>query len=398
MVWQKGKRTTRMHHWYLAAMLAAALTFVASLSGIAYASWQVDDDTNTQVSTTSLAIDLITDTSINQPQYPGADITRSIAVKNTGADGVFVRIKLVGDFVDEQGDSVEDTAHLIEITYDTTFWKDGQDGYYYLRGVLEPGATSASCVSSITLSTDIPASLAGYTALVTPQAEALQIPANAVEATWDKTYEFMEAKQREPREAGQAHISFVDPTTGFVFIPTNKDLFPGAKSLAPGEKVTHSVTFSNAYTDPVSIDISSGGFAPSNETELFSKHATMTIVDEGGATLFSGPAAGPEWDAFVHTISLAPNASETWEATLVVSPEAGNELQGINTQILSWELSARASDEPPAPNPSPSPTATPKTGENPLMLLCALIACISGLSFIILAVRYRKQGRSDTYE
>lgn len=382
-------------------IIATALIFLASLTGIAYASWVVDDDTNTHVSTTSLDIEILTNTNVHDPQYPGADITRDIAVYNSGDAPVFVRIKTVGSFIDAEGNSIEDTQGYITVVYDSTDWKDGEDGYWYLRGVLAPGETSASCIESITLSESIGSEYAGYTATVTPQAEALQITSSAVMTMWGKTYEFMEARSPEPRDVHHTSIIFIDPTTGFAFIPDTKDIYPGAKDLTPGESITHFVTLANAYSEAVAVAVSSGTFAPTEHTALFAQHATLTITDESGKQLFNGPAAGSAWDAFTQTVVLEPETETTWEISLTIHHDAPNTLQGIETNILSWDLRAEKPDDPtpptptPTPTPTPSPGGTPTTGDTPLLIICALAACISGMILLVLTLMYRKHRKEE---
>lgn len=394
----------------LIALVITAIVFfasLASLAGVAYASWVVVDDTQTQVTTVSLDVELITDTSSTSAQYPGADITRDIAVKNTGNADIFVRINIGGSFEDENGTILEDTNNYIEVAYDPTYWKDGGDGYYYLKGTLAPGITSGSCIDTITLSTAIPGEYGGYIAHVNPKVEALQTTSSAITSVWGKDYAFMEASEPAPRGEGYADITFIDPDTGFIFSPDTKDIYPNAKNLTPGESVTNSVTFANTYKDKISVEVSSGLFTRTSDTDSFSQYATLTITDEDGSIIFSGPAAGEEWDAFTHTLILSPGAARTWKATLAVQAGAPNALQGINTTLLSWELVAQDATDPPGPTPDPKPdpqpnphpsSSTPHTGDSLLMIALALVTLGSGILLIIIARKRKKDKKGDTHE
>lgn len=108
---------------------------------------------------------------------------KSIVVKNTGTAVSYVRVKLVMNWVDENG-NVSATPVNITVDYDNTNWFE-QDGiYYYKMPVAAKGETTnlLQANSPITEPADKPA---GCHLEVTVLAESIQAaPSAAVEGAW----------------------------------------------------------------------------------------------------------------------------------------------------------------------------------------------------------------------
>lgn len=106
----------------------------------------------------------------------------SIVVKNTGTAVSYVRVKLVMNWVDENG-NVSATPVNITVDYDNTNWFE-QDGiYYYKMPVAADAVTTNLLKTPITEPTeDKPA---GCHLEVTVLAESIQAaPSKAVEGAW----------------------------------------------------------------------------------------------------------------------------------------------------------------------------------------------------------------------
>lgn len=108
---------------------------------------------------------------------------KSIIVKNTGTAVSYVRVKLVMNWVDENG-NVSATPVNITVDYDNTNWFE-QDGIYYYKMPVAPDGKTENLLkadSPITEPADKPA---GCHLEVTVLAESIQAaPSKAVEGAW----------------------------------------------------------------------------------------------------------------------------------------------------------------------------------------------------------------------
>lgn len=108
---------------------------------------------------------------------------KSIVVKNTGTAVSYVRVKLVMNWVDENG-NVSATPVNITVDYDNTNWFE-QDGIYYYKMPVAPDGKTENLLkadSPITEPADKPA---GCHLEVTVLAESIQAaPSKAVEGAW----------------------------------------------------------------------------------------------------------------------------------------------------------------------------------------------------------------------
>ena len=104
----------------------------------------------------------------------------SIRIRNTGTAAAYVRVKLVMNWVDENG-NVSGEPVNIDVTYDTTKWFE-QDGiYYYKMPVAAKGETTNLLKTPITQGT----APEGYHLEVTVLAESIQAaPSKAVTESW----------------------------------------------------------------------------------------------------------------------------------------------------------------------------------------------------------------------
>lgn len=107
-----------------------------------------------------------------------------IFVKNEGTATSYVRVKLVMNWVSDDGKTISGEPVNIDVKYDTTKWFE-QDGIYYYKTPVAPGKTTDNLLQkdkSITEPTDKPA---GYHLEVTVLAESIQAaPSQAVEGAW----------------------------------------------------------------------------------------------------------------------------------------------------------------------------------------------------------------------
>lgn len=99
-------------------------------------------------------------------------------IRNTGNVPAYIRVAVVGNTMD--GNNVTG-AYDVSGNLDTTKWFLGDDGFYYYKGVVQPGDTTSDLIA-----TDIEL-LTGKQ--VTILASAIQsTPAEAVNSAWHMSY------------------------------------------------------------------------------------------------------------------------------------------------------------------------------------------------------------------
>lgn len=115
-------------------------------------------------------------------------LKKSIIVKNTGTAVSYVRVKLVMNWVDGDG-NVSATPVDITVDYDNTNWFERGGIYYYKMPVAPVGAKPNNVTTNL-LKTPItqPNAPEGYHLEVTVLAESIQAaPSTAVEGAWKVT-------------------------------------------------------------------------------------------------------------------------------------------------------------------------------------------------------------------
>lgn len=123
-------------------------------------------------------------------------IAKKVAITNVEHDGhaipVYVRVKLVPVLRDANGDG---TGEPVNVTYPLAnpgSWTELQsDGYYYYKGILQPGVTTPDLIDQATVDSKAIASgaLSGGKKLeIQVLADSIQADESAVRDAWGMTY------------------------------------------------------------------------------------------------------------------------------------------------------------------------------------------------------------------
>lgn len=89
------------------------------------------------------------------PVMPATEASKIVSVKNTGSAPAWVRVKI--EKTVEPADAAVtglDTKY-VGLNYDTESWVDGENGFWYYKKPLEPGATTPNLFDTVTFSKDM---------------------------------------------------------------------------------------------------------------------------------------------------------------------------------------------------------------------------------------------------
>lgn len=109
---------------------------------------------------------------------PGTEVTKIVEVKNTGANDAYIRVKVEKEFVLSEGVEGETDSGLMKIDFDEIYWTLGEDGYYYYKTALEPGAVTEPLFASVSFDTTMGNIYQNSTAKVDVTAYAVQVANN----------------------------------------------------------------------------------------------------------------------------------------------------------------------------------------------------------------------------
>ena len=109
---------------------------------------------------------------------PGTEVTKIVEVKNTGANDAYIRVKVEKEFVLSEGVEGETDSGLMKIDFDETYWMLGEDGYYYYKEALKPGAVTEPLFASVSFDPSMGNIYQNSTAKVDVTAYAVQVANN----------------------------------------------------------------------------------------------------------------------------------------------------------------------------------------------------------------------------
>ena len=141
------------------ALTAAAVAMVGTLAVGGTLAWFTDTETATNVITTG-NVDIAwyekggtedfekmdgngLQFGDETPVTPGAKLTKEAKIKNEGKNSAYIRAKIT------VANNVED---IVEFELANDEWVDGEDGYYYYKGIVAPGAETSLLIDSLTIS------------------------------------------------------------------------------------------------------------------------------------------------------------------------------------------------------------------------------------------------------
>lgn len=165
-------KTNRPKHF--AGLLALALILVCTVGGtVAYLVTHTDPVVNTF---TPGKVSCQVDEEFNKDKT----VKTKAVVKNTGNVPAYIRVAVVANTID--GDNITGMTALPDNWLNKNDWAEGNDDFYYYKGVVQPGKETANLLTAAGID------LTGIQ--VTILASAIQsMPDDAVNKAWKMSYD-----------------------------------------------------------------------------------------------------------------------------------------------------------------------------------------------------------------
>jgi LPXTG-motif cell wall-anchored protein len=405
-------------------ILAAAVCCLSAVQAT-LAAWKASDSSMHAVSIASLSGRIIEQYEEATDVQAGQVVDKVVNVKNTGTADSVVRMRLEkawGTGRTPEGALLVDSSYSADnilIECNTEYWYyNEEDGYYYYKGVLQPGETTVQPLfERFSVSKDTGGEYNGLTADILVKMECMQAAGNAI-STWEMSFEELGITYTPAQPVNAVtEVHFIGKDDGFAFTPADTDLFTNFKDLLPGETRNQPITVTNSYAHPVEIFLRAEPAdqpAAMPETQalmkrtaadtqelidrLLREYVTAVVTAEDGTVIYSGPvwgnptAAASNPESMRYDISLgtfSAGQAKNLTVQLMVDPQVDNQYQSLWGNIR-WVWSAQGDDET-----TETPFDPPKTGDDsPDMYLYFGIMLVSGVLLLWL-LRSREKEKKE---
>ena len=376
----------------IAVTTLAALAILNFVIAGTFAYWRAAGTALNELSTGEVegAIVEVYDEAEAKNLTPGSTVEKVVNVENTGTIDMVVRVQITKSWTDDP--SLD--ADMILIDFDTSMWYDAGDGYYYYMGVLSPGdTTEVALMESFSISTSASNEYQGQSAEIVVSMEALQATASAISDVWDIDYTLLGVELTEAETPDPISIEFTS-NKEFVF-GNDGDLFSAFQTLVPGETRTQEITITNSSDEAVEIFFFSSELTGSSELlEFLEDYVTITIVDEDGTTIYTGPLNSANLQQEISLGTFAAGETRSFYIELEVDPAADNTYQSLMAENIQWTFVAQGedADTTTATSSSSSSSTMPKTGDNSWVItLCASLGVVAAIMAVLLGLKLRKE-------
>ncbi len=378
------------------------ITSVVSVSATAIKSWREEDRTVNKLNMAAVRGVIHEIYEDNVTVYPGSTVQKEVRVQNTGTTAAITRVK-----VSIKWESFTTTENIF-INYNTEDWlKKG--GYYYYKGILNPGEYTTELMNNFTL--DGVATNNGYKGekgTIVVNMEMLQAGGGG-ESAWGITYEELGLSYKTPSEkAPVTTVEFEGIGKGFSFKQNKGDLFAGYKNMVPGEAVSQLTTVTNNSDKTVEIflraDHRDKSISAKGNVQLINsllqRYSNFVITETGGRIVYEGALLPPsDRQGFNNAMpadaegncssdsclninlgEFKPGEAKTFNLSLQLSPEMDNRYSNINAELV-WEFSCEGESEK---------AESPPTGDDSVILPWIIVALASGTVFLSLCLSAKK--------
>lgn len=289
---------------------------------------------------------------------PGQSMDKVVNVTNDGGVDSFVRVKvtkLLGTR-DGQGKLIKDEAldpELLEISYNTKYWKYRKDGFWYYAGILKAGETTKEPLfQKCSLSVKADNRYKNKDGEIQVALESIQAGGGALEALWKVKAGELGVKEGACRSCKTVTRVTLDPGYQIKIDASDADLFANFKNLLPGSARTQSIRVGNQSKTETQLFLRAEEAKQTGLTDKEKKLVkklldsyTFLEVRQGSRVLYQGPASGKgtgKNTSMKRNISLGtilPGKEKELAVTLSVSPQMGNSYQALTGKV-DWIFTA----------------------------------------------------------
>lgn len=388
----------REHIWMAAVTAAVMCLFlgVTALASAAYRYWYVVGDTNNTITMSNYQNRIEEEYEVPDHVDPGAEINKVVNVKNTGSVATLVRVSVDKQFgtYKKDGTFAKDenlNPEMIEITYNTSSWKAGADGFFYYKDILKPGTTTKEPLfTSFKLSPWIGEDYEGKDARIVVSMESVQAEGDAV-SLWGVTYKYLGITALEGTNADPTWVIYQGRNDGFDIATERTDLFASFKNLLPGCSRTQRIYVENDSDETVEIFLRADKAHQKEMSDeqsrlvnqMLNEYAAIEIMN-GEETIYEGPVSGNLSGArqtMKNDISLGmfiPHNIETLKVKLSLSPDMDNKFLELSGKV-KWVFMAKGADGEEVSTVHPA-----QTDDENSVCLFAILVCISIFALFIL--------------
>ena len=337
------------------------LTGILLAVGSALAAWNVSEYAINLLSMTSYKNSI--EENYNQPDHvdPGQKVVKEVYIKNEGSVDSFIRVKIRRTFgtSSDTGEFAEDPQldpEMIEIHYNTDFWKLEEDGYWYYKDVLLAGkSTQKPLMDSYYLSEKADNRYKNKEARIIVNLESIQAEASEMKTVWGK----------DEKELGITYQPCTCETvTSVIFDQDHRltiggestDLFANFKNLQPGCSRSQTIRISN--TSDITIQLYLRAEAAEQEEknleliqQLLTKYGVIEIR-ENEKVIYQGTVdgnlSGSGWSLKkdIALGSFQPGLGRNLVVKLSLDENMSNEYEDLLAKV-KWVFSAKGKDPDP---------------------------------------------------
>ncbi len=370
--------------------MCLSASFLCSFIGmIALACWYRMGDTDNILTMISYQNRIEEEYVIPDHVDPGAEVDKVVNVRNTGTVDTLIRVsvekafgtrKKDGSFVKE-GNLEPD---MIQITYNTTSWKERGDGFFYYKEILKAGETTKEPLfTSFILSPKIGEAYEGKDAQIVVRMESVQAEGDAV-SLWGMTYSELDIQAPKGSDADPTCVAYLGRTEGFDITAKQTDLFAGFKNLLPGCSRTQKIYIENNSDEAVELLLRADSARQEEMSDrqlrlvkqMLEEYARIEII-HGEETIYEGPVSGNLGEE-QHTMkdnislgSLLPHTMKELKVKLSLDPAMDNEFLELSGKV-KWIFTAKGEDRE-----TISAVYPEKTGLKTIFAGCAAVFLIS---------------------